>query len=119
MEIKAKSKKIADLKMYLETERARLQKEIAQSDISTDEERAGYSNHMAESATLVFEQAKNAILKRTQERLLSEVEDALKRIANGSYGVCTSCAQAIDAARLKAQPPASLCLSCQERAEHR
>ena len=119
MEVKAKSKKIEDLKAYLEVERARLREEIAQTDITTGEERAGYSNHMADNATAVFEQICNAALKRSRERQLADVEDALRRITDGAYGRCRSCGTAIDLARLKAQPTASLCLSCQERAELR
>ena len=118
MEIKARSKKITDLKAYLEVEGERLRKEIARSYITTDEQRAGYGNHMAETATVAFEQARNVGLKRTQEWLLVQVEDALKRIADGSYGTCQHCRKAIDSARLKALPTASLCLSCQEHAEH-
>ena len=99
MEVKAKSKKIADLKAYLEAERVRLRDEIANSNTTTGEERAGYSSHMAESATAVFEQARNVGYKRDQELLLADVEDALGRIADGSYGTCRRCGGRIDAAR--------------------
>jgi RNA polymerase-binding protein DksA len=119
MEIKAKSKKIEDLRAYLEAEKARLQREIARSVLTTDEERAGYSNHMAEEATVVFEQARNVGLRRSQELLLAQVEDALKRIDEGTYGICRRCGQPIDLARLRALPMASLCLSCQEHQEIR
>jgi RNA polymerase-binding protein DksA len=122
MEIKAKSKSIDDLKAYLVAERERLQKEISQSDImarTDDNERAGYSNHMAENATAVFEQARNAGIKRHQELLLDEVEDALQRMQEGTYGVCRRCGQNIDQARLKAQPTASYCLPCKREMESR
>lgn len=117
MEIKAKSKSMADLKAYLEAERARLQKEIAARDTSTGRKHAGYGNHMADDATTVFEQAKSVGLKRGEELLLADVEDALKRMATGAYGVCRRCGQPIDPARLRVLPTASLCLPCQARAE--
>ena len=119
MEVKAKSKALADLKAYLETERERLRQEIASSDASTTQERAGYSNHIAENATAVFEQARNVGLRRTHELLLSDVESALKRFSKGTYGTCEHCGNAIDKARLKALPSASLCLSCQTHLENR
>ncbi|HHX66417.1 MAG TPA: molecular chaperone DnaK [Chloroflexi bacterium] len=122
MEIKAKSKNIDDLKAYLVAERKRLQKEISRMDITarTDEnEGTGYSNHMAENATAVFEQARNAGIKRHQEILLAEVNDALQRIAEGTYGVCRRCGRSIDAARLKAQPTASYCFNCKRDLESR
>ena len=120
MEVKAKSKRIADLRAYLEEERERLGRELARvEELSTDEERAGLGNHMADNATIVFEQAKNVGMHRVQERMLAEVEDALARIDDGTYGVCRRCGTAIDSARLRALPTASLCLSCQEDVEAR
>jgi RNA polymerase-binding protein DksA len=117
MQIKAKSTDGADLKAFLESEKARLEKEIAGQDLTIGEERAGYSNHMADDATLVFEQGFNAGMKRAEERLLAEVEDALKRMREGTYGTCLHCGAEIDSARLRAMPMASLCFSCQRRAD--
>ena len=117
MEIKAKSKKLEDLRQYLETERDRLAREISRSRVTTGEERSGYSTHMADDATAVFEQERNAGMQRAQECLLAAVEDALTRMSDGSYGRCKSCGEAIDLARLKAMPTASYCLDCQEHHE--
>lgn len=117
MQIRARSTGQADLKAFLESEKARLEKEIANRDLTIGEERAGYSNHMAEDATLVFEQGRNVGMKRAEERLLADVEDALKRMSEGTYGVCRHCGIEIDSARLRVMPMASLCLSCQERAD--
>lgn len=121
MEIKAKSKRLADIKVYLEAEKARLEQEIAEADldVATDENRAGYSNHMADDATEVFEQEKNVGMRRDQQILLDQVKDALQRIENGTYGFCTRCGKAIDSARLRALPTASLCYECKEREEKR
>lgn len=120
MEVKAKSKQLADLKAYLEAERERLAAEIGRAEeLVNGEELSGYSSHMAEDATAVFEQARNVGLKRSQEHLLHDVEDALQRIKDGSYGKCKRCAAPIDAARLKAMPMAALCLHCQQQSERR
>ena len=83
------------------------------------EERAGYSSHMHDSAMAVFEQARNVGYKRGQELLLADVEDALGRIVDGSYGTCRHCGKPIELARLKALPTAVSCYVCQERLEHR
>ena len=45
------------------------------------------------------------------------VDDALKRIENGTYGICDSCDEVIDKERLMAMPFTKLCLSCQEDLE--
>ncbi len=49
-----------------------------------------------------------------RSRMLKEVENALRRVAGGSYGVCEGCGDGISANRLKAIPWARYCLTCQE-----
>lgn len=118
MEVKAKSKRLADLRAYLEGERDRLQREIAAADTTAGhDQRTGYGNHMADDATDVFEQARNVGRQRDQQLLLGEVQDALQRMVEGRYGVCRRCGQPIDLARLRAQPTAALCLDCKTDSE--
>jgi DnaK suppressor protein len=50
---------------------------------------------------------------------IGEVEGALKRIADGSYGLCVVCEEPIPAARLHAYPAATRCIRCQEAVERR
>jgi DnaK suppressor protein len=45
------------------------------------------------------------------------IKSALARIEGGSYGVCTSCGEAIHAGRLEAMPTAAQCISCAEEAD--
>lgn len=48
---------------------------------------------------------------------LVEIEDALRKIAEGVYGLCERCQKPIPFARLKAVPHARYCLDCQDRYE--
>ena len=48
-----------------------------------------------------------------------KIEKALKKIENGSYGICEECEEPINLERLKAKPHASLCISCRELSEKR
>jgi phage/conjugal plasmid C-4 type zinc finger TraR family protein len=48
---------------------------------------------------------------------LRELEAARARIADGSYGVCADCGADIPVARLRAQPGALRCITCQQRHE--
>jgi DnaK suppressor protein len=48
---------------------------------------------------------------------LNQVEAALRRIEDGSYGQCTDCGVEIPSARLHAAPEASRCIACQEKVE--
>jgi DnaK suppressor protein len=55
-----------------------------------------------------------ALQKQTIERL-NEIEYALRKFEQGTYGLCDGCGQQIDPARLEALPQANLCLSCKVR----
>ena len=105
-------------RVYLERERERLLEQIRQQGI-VGEEHAGYGNHMADDATEVFEQTKSLALRRNLERVLEQVEDALRRFKEGTYGICEQCGAKIAPARLRVLPYAPLCLECQQHRERR
>lgn len=71
----------------------------------------------AEGGSLAFEMEKELSLARNASDLLAQVEEALARIAGGSYGRCIECAKAIPVARLEALPYTKLCVNC--AANHR
>ncbi len=58
-----------------------------------------------------------AMAERESAELI-EIDAALRRIANGDYGLCTECGCNIPTARLHANPVASRCVACQDQAEH-
>ena len=102
------------LRALLESERARLVAVIAQSETEGGGS-LGYGNHMADDASEAFEQAKELALHQHAQRLLAQVEGALVRFEQGSFGLCERCGEEIDPARLEALPYAALCLRCQQR----
>ena len=51
------------------------------------------------------------------ERQLSDVENALDRLAKGTYGICANCGNAILPERLFALPQAELCINCQRESD--
>ncbi|WP_310565162.1 TraR/DksA family transcriptional regulator [Hydrogenophaga sp.] len=57
-----------------------------------------------------------ALEERESAELVS-IDQALKRIADGSYGLCVDCGASIATARLHASPTALRCVGCQEKAE--
>ena len=71
-----------------------------------------------------LESNRNAVLRiRDRERkLLAKIDDALRRIQDGEYGLCESCGGPIGVDRLKARPVTTLCIDCksdQEAVERR
>jgi RNA polymerase-binding protein DksA len=78
---------------------------------------SGYSFHMADVGTDAMEREKAFQLASAEGRILLEINEALRRMARGEYGVCESCENPILRARLEAMPTARLCLSCKEKEE--
>jgi DnaK suppressor protein len=56
---------------------------------------------------------------RNERDMLAQVDRALARIDDGTYGLCESCGQPIGKARVMAFPRATLCMSCKQREERR
>lgn len=54
---------------------------------------------------------------RHLKRKLKQVEAALKRLDEGTYGVCSKCGSLIDADRMKVMPQATLCVKCKTKQE--
>ena len=53
----------------------------------------------------------------SEQKILYQIDDALKRLDDGSFGVCQQCTHAITMSRLKAVAYASLCIACQRSKE--
>ena len=105
------------LKQDLLTEQARLNEQLMMLTEVAVQDHLGYGNHQADDASAAFDQAKDLAVRLNAENLLKQVNDALKRMDNGTYGLCLECNQPIDTARLKAIPFAELCMDCQRRRE--
>jgi len=100
----------------LESEQKRLIGELEQLRASVrpaNERREGSPfGKREEEATETLElETRLALEKRVRDQL-AEIEHALSKFENGTYGLCDSCGQPIDPARLEALPQATLCLSC-------
>jgi RNA polymerase-binding protein DksA len=104
-------------KQQLLEEQTKLTEQVQQLEAARYES-IGYSNHIADDATDAFEQAVDETLKHNAEILLDEVEHALAKLDNGTYGLCEACGARVDRARLEALPHARHCLECQARREH-
>lgn len=80
-------------------------------------ELSSYDNHPADLGTEVFERSKDLALKDNALLQLQKIEDALEKIARGTYGTCDICGQKIPWERLEAAPESTLCLRCRQRWE--
>jgi RNA polymerase-binding transcription factor DksA len=80
-------------------------------------ELSGYSYHMADAGTDSMEREKAFDIASKEGRLLMEIDDALRRLYNGTYGICEVSGKPIGRARLEALPWARLSLEEQEKLE--
>jgi RNA polymerase-binding protein DksA len=82
-------------------------------------EETAYDNHLADTATETYDRELDYTLEENSEHVLAEIDAALKRIEDGTYGICTSCGKAIPEERLEARPWATLCIDCKRERERR
>lgn len=117
---------LKQLRALLIAERAKLAgeiKAIAQDTSKSPRDASGdlsaYTLHMADLSADTYERELSMGIVSSEQELLYEIDDALKRFSDGGYGVCQQCNRPISLRRLKAVPYASLCVSCQRAKEQK
>ena len=98
-----------DIAQALKARLSELKGRLAEID---SELREPLSADSQERATDLENQDALAGIENSEIREIQQIEKALKRIAEGTYGVCTQCGADIDPKRLKALPDATRCISC-------
>lgn len=80
-------------------------------------EETAFDNHMGDVATVTFDRELDFTLEENSEQVLEAIEAALKRMDEGTYGLCTRCGRPIPEERLEAKPYAALCIEHQRLLE--
>lgn len=117
---------LKQFRQLLITERARYLGEIrsivrdaSKSPREASGDLSGYTVHMADMAADTYDRELSMDIVSNEQEILYQIDEALKRIDEGSYGVCLQCSRPIALSRLKAVPYASLCINCQRTKEQR
>jgi len=76
-----------------------------------------HSNHMADQGSDEFQYETTIKFANTEGRYLYNIEEALKRIEDGTYGKCVGCDRNIALPRLRRLPYTRLCIDCKEKEE--
>ena len=107
---------LAEARKRLEAERIQLADQEARLRAEADDEewRSPKPDEADQGAAAVERERLKSLAEQARESLL-RIDDALQRIDEGTYGRCSSCGQAIPAARLEARPDAELCMQCASR----
>ena len=90
---------------------------LKRSPIESSGDISAHSTHMADQGTDNFDRELALNLASSRQESLYDIEDALRRADEGTYGACESCGGAIELPRLKALPFAKKCMACQNAAE--
>lgn len=110
-QLQAERTKIAEGLSHIERDNLNRSQRDASGDLS------GYTFHMADMATDNFDREFSLDLASTEQTILNRIDEALRKIDEGTYGICESCNKPISLKRLKAVPYAKLCIKCQEDEE--
>jgi DnaK suppressor protein len=108
-------------KTELESLKATLERQLKdlQSDFGREMQSMG-SPALADindQATLESERSFELRIKDRERKLIGKVMEALKKIGDGTYGVCDSCGEAIGVKRLQARPVTNYCINCKAEME--
>jgi RNA polymerase-binding protein DksA len=117
-------RELDEFRRLLEAERNRLSEELEAIEehlpeveqVSVDAS-GGYDEDLADIASDTFEREKGIAIENSVQDLLQQVEEALGRIDEGTFGICEMCGQPIHPDRLRALPYARLCINCKAREE--
>ena len=122
--VKFDAKALAAIRERLTKEREDLKQQIVeideesfegtQSDLTGE---AAIDEDFADAGTATFDRERALSLQNNSRDLIGQIDRALERIEDGTYGSCDRCGRPIDAARIKALPHASLCMDCKRREE--
>ena len=109
----------------LEAEKERVTQSLAQHEkiiMHTDDQSGletgkAHSNHMADQGSDEFQYETTIKFANTEGRYLYNIEEALRRIEDGTYGKCQACNKNIGLPRLRRLPYTRLCIDCKEKEE--
>lgn len=99
----------------LQEERGRLQEQLARLGHGTGggaEADLDFDENFADSGQVTAERGEVEALSGQLSETLTDIEDALAKFDDGTYGECESCHRWIPEARLEAMPAARLCIEC-------
>jgi len=117
--MKMKASEVARFKKALLEKKQTLMGDVSQMETQAlkASEQDFSVDHMADHGSDNYEQDLTLGLIETEEKVLNDIEDALKRISEGTFGLCERCEKNINKARLEALPHARYCLDCQKKTE--
>ncbi|MCM8772951.1 MAG: TraR/DksA family transcriptional regulator [Candidatus Omnitrophica bacterium] len=101
----------------LEKEKERVFKNLAHAREVIEKSEKGVPTHIADYGTDAFEKNLEVGLSNSESKILEAIDLAIKKIEEGTYGICEKCKKPISKERLKVLPYARFCIKCQTEKE--
>ncbi len=102
---------LSDLRASLEQEQSDLRARLTEMGLLSGGE-LSFDQNFADSSQVTAERGEVEALAGNLRESLTDVEAALAKLDNGTFGDCEACGQPIPPARLEAAPAARLCMEC-------
>ena len=108
---------LEEFKNLLFQRREQLLKNIAEYKMEIGELKNSEASDEADLATISSDTAVEEAISKQLQKELDEIDYALKKIEEGTYGICEMCEEEIGVERLKVKPQARYCIVCREIVE--
>ena len=102
---------LSDLRASLEQERSDLRERLTEMGLLSGGDLA-FDQNFADSSQVTAERGEVEALAGSLREALTDVDAALVKLDNGTFGICEGCGEQIPPGRLEAMPGAKLCMDC-------
>ena len=106
-------KRLEERRAEIESDMSYMAAEMRSIGVDQDEENGSLGNHIADDGSNVAEAERIVTVSEDLQQILSQVNAALERMSNGTYGTCQRCGKPIGEERLEAFPYVAFCIECQ------
>jgi DnaK suppressor protein len=110
-------KQLEDRKAEIENDVLYMANEMRSIGVDQDDENGSLGNHIADDGSNVTEAERIVTVTDDLQSILAQVNAAIERMNEGTYGICQRCGKPINQARLEAFPYVAHCIECQSNLE--
>jgi RNA polymerase-binding protein DksA len=110
-------KQLEERRADIESNVASMADEIRSIGVDQDDENGSLGNHIADDGSNVSEAERLVTISEDFHLLLGQINTALERMEEGTYGTCLRCGNPIGEERLEAFPYVAYCIECQSAIE--
>lgn len=106
-------KRLEERRAEIESDMSYMAAEMRSIGVDQDEENGSLGNHIADDGSNVAEAERIVTVSEDLQQILAQVNAALERMSDGTYGTCQRCEKSIGEERLEAFPYVAYCIECQ------